>query len=63
MKERPEIPGTGIECPLITEELIHRFIQYGVDTHWGKKNTTSGKEDIRLASTSFSMNICWEKNK
>lgn len=37
--------GTGIECPLITQEFIHRFIQYGVDTHWGKKNTTSGKED------------------
>ena len=37
--------GTGIECPLITQELINRFIQYGVDTHWGKKNTTSGKED------------------
>ena len=36
--------GTGIECPLITQEFIHRFIQYGVDTRWGKKNTTSGKE-------------------
>jgi hypothetical protein len=40
--------GTGIECPLITQELINSFIQYGVDTHWGKKNTTSGKEDISL---------------
>ena len=39
------LSGAGIECPLITQELIHRFIQYGVDTHWGKKNTTSGKED------------------
>ena len=31
------LSGTGIECPLVTQELINRFIQYAVDTNWGKK--------------------------
>src|SRR3990167_404073 len=31
------LSSTGIECPLVTQELINRFIQYAVDTNWGKK--------------------------
>ena len=53
------LSGAGIECPLITQELIHRFIQYGVDTHWGKKNTTSGKEDrfLKIQEPLFSVTV------
>ena len=42
--------GTGIECPLITQELINRFIQYGIDTNWGKsrKTVVSDKESCSL---------------
>ena len=42
--------GTGIECPLITQELINRFIQYGIDTNWGKnrKTVVSDKESYSL---------------
>lgn len=32
------LSGTSIECPLITQELISRFIQYAENTNWGKKN-------------------------
>lgn len=32
------LSGTAIECPLITQELISHFVQYALDTHWGKKN-------------------------
>ena len=51
------LSGTGIECPLITQEHINRFIQYGVNTHWGKKNTTSGKEDrfLKIQESLFSV--------
>lgn len=31
------LSGTAIECPLITQELINRFIQYAENTNWGKK--------------------------
>lgn len=34
------LSGTGIECPLITQELINRFIQFAVNTNWGKKRQT-----------------------
>ncbi|HHT9109905.1 MAG TPA: SDR family oxidoreductase [Candidatus Brocadiaceae bacterium] len=42
--------GTGIECPLITQELINRVIQYGIDTNWGKNRQTvvSDKESYSL---------------
>lgn len=33
--------GTGIECPLITQELINRFIQYGIAANWGKSRKRS----------------------
>lgn len=33
------LSGTGIECPLITQELVSRFIQYAIDTNWGKEKT------------------------
>lgn len=36
--------GTAIECPLITQELINLFIQYAVDTQWGKKKHLGNKE-------------------
>ncbi|MEP9410781.1 MAG: SDR family oxidoreductase [Candidatus Brocadia sp.] len=35
------LSGTAIECPLITQELINRFIQYAIDTNWGKKKCNS----------------------
>ncbi|MDN3514688.1 MAG: SDR family oxidoreductase [Candidatus Brocadia sp.] len=38
---RNQLSGAGIECPLITQELINRFIQYAVDTNWGKKRQIS----------------------
>lgn len=38
------LSGTAIECPLITQELITCFIQYALDTHWGKKKQIEGKE-------------------
>lgn len=31
--------GTGIECPLITQDLINNLIAYAVNTNWGKKET------------------------
>lgn len=31
------LSGTGIQCPLITLELINCFINYAVDTNWGRK--------------------------
>lgn len=34
---RKFLVGTGIESPLITQELINCFIQYGIDTNWGKR--------------------------
>lgn len=40
------LSGTTIECPFITQEVINRFIQYALDTNWGKKNTLM-KENCR----------------
>lgn len=33
--------GTGIECPLITQELMNRFLQYAIDTNWGNQGQTA----------------------
>ncbi|MDG6026393.1 MAG: NAD-dependent epimerase/dehydratase family protein [Candidatus Brocadia sp.] len=41
---RTMLSGTKIECPLITQEVINRLIQYALDTNWGKKNTGEEKE-------------------
>lgn len=35
------LSGSAVECPLITQELINRFIHYAVDTNWGKKKQTA----------------------
>lgn len=41
---RAMLSGTAIECPLITQELINRFVQYAIDTNWGKKKQIGEKE-------------------
>ncbi len=41
---RNMLSGTAIECPLITQELINRFVQYASDTNWGKKKHIEEKE-------------------
>ncbi|MFN3532873.1 MAG: SDR family oxidoreductase, partial [Candidatus Brocadia sp.] len=51
---RTMLSGTGIECPLITQELINRFIQYAIDTNWGKKNK-SGKKNGHTNKLAVSM--------
>ncbi len=33
---RSLLSSTGIECPMITQEMVSRFIQYAIDTNWGK---------------------------
>jgi len=38
------LSGTAVDCPLITQELINRFIQYAIDTNWGKKKQIEKKE-------------------
>lgn len=38
------LSGTAIECPLITQELINLFIQYAIDTNWGKKKQIEKNE-------------------
>lgn len=55
------LSGTGIECPLITQELISRFIQYAIDTNWGKKkqplekriNRHKDREEISVQAVSL----------
>jgi len=34
---REFLAGSNIDCPLITQELISRIIQYATDANWGKK--------------------------
>lgn len=35
------LSGTAIQCPLITQELMNRFIQYGTKTDWGRENQST----------------------
>jgi thioester reductase-like protein len=37
---RKILSGTGIACPLITPGLINHFMQYAIDTGWGRKKQT-----------------------
>ncbi|TVL97242.1 MAG: hypothetical protein CV087_22595 [Candidatus Brocadia sp. WS118] len=41
---RTMLSGTTIECPLITQEVINRFLRYALDTNWGKKIPNEEKE-------------------
>jgi hypothetical protein len=42
---RKLLSGTAIECPLITQELINRFIQYAENTNWGNRKTSHIRVD------------------
>ena len=42
------LSGTAIECPLITQELINRFIQYAENTNWGKKKQFANNSFTRI---------------
>ena len=35
------LSGLGIECPMITDDLICKYNQYGVDMNWGRRGQTA----------------------
>lgn len=43
---RSLLSGTGIECPLITQEIVNRYIQYAIDTNWGEKRQSADRATV-----------------
>ena len=39
------LSGTGIECPIITDDLICKFNEYAVDMNWGRKGQITEKTE------------------
>lgn len=51
--------GTGIECPLITQELINRFLQYAIDTNWGNQGQAAANihfDDMSVINSDNTLN-------
>lgn len=36
------LAGTGIECPMITGDMVALFMRYAIDTNWGRKLRNAG---------------------
>jgi len=37
------LSGTGIECPIITDDLICKFNKYALEMNWGRKGQIAKK--------------------